>query len=415
MADPDPVADLMKGVDAWNMWRSENPDVEPDLIGASLSGVDLSGADLSAADLSGADLCRANLRRANLDEANLGRASLGGAFLGGANLRRASLREAKLSGADLRGADLRRADLSGADLRAADLRGTDLYRTNFGRANLRDAKLGGAFLGGAFLGGANLRRANLREANLGGADLSKANLREANLGRANLTHAVLVHADLRGAELTGCHIYGVSAWDLRLKGAKQENLIITPEGAPEVTVDNLEVGQFVYLLLHNEKIRDVIDTMGKKGVLLLGRFTDERKAILDALREELRKHDYLPILLDFDVPATRDITETVSLLARMARFIIVDMTDPSSIPKELEAIVPHLAVPVQPLLEGASRPYAMFKDYWKYDWVLPPHRYEGLETLLTTIAENVIAPAEAKVNALQERRRLIEAELMKPR
>jgi len=310
---------------------------------------------------------------------------------------------------------LRRADLSGADLRAADLQGTDLYRTNLRRADLREAKLDGAFLGGAFLRGANLRRANLRNANLGGADLSEANLREANLGGASLTHATLVHTDLRGAELSGCHIYGVSAWDLRLKGAKQENLIITPAGAPEVTVDDLEVGQFVYLLLHNEKIRNVIDTIGKKGVLLLGRFTDERKVILDALREELRKHDYLPILLDFDVPATRDITETVSLLARMARFIIVDMTDPSSIPKELEAIVPHLAVPVQPLLEGASRPYAMFKDYWKYDWVLPPHRYEGLETLLTSIAENVIAPAEAKVNALQERRRLIEAELVKPR
>ena len=59
--------------------------------------------------------------------------------------------------------------------------------------------------------------------------------------------------------------------------------------------------------------------------------------------------------------------KTVSLLARMARFIIADLTDPSSIPKELEAIVPHLAVPVQPLLEGSSRPYAMFKDYWKYD------------------------------------------------
>src|SRR6516165_1618260 len=179
--------------------------------------------------------------------------------------------------------------------------------------------------------------------------------------------------------------------------------------------DNIEVAQFVYLLLHNEKIRDVIDTIGKKAVLILGRFTAERKAVLDALREELRKRDYLPILFDFDVPATRDITETVSLLARMARFIIADLTDPSSIPKELEAIVPNLAVPVQPLLEGASRPYAMFKDYWKYDWVLPVYRYDGLEPLLATLSKMVIVPAEENVEALQERRRRIEAELTKPR
>jgi hypothetical protein len=53
----------------------------------------------------------------------------------------------------------------------------------------------------------------------------------------------------------------------------------------------------------------------------------------------------------------------------------------------------HLAVPVQPVLEG-DRPYAMFKDYWKYDWVLAVHRYEGLPSLLATLAEKVIAPAE---------------------
>ena len=135
--------------------------------------------------------------------------------------------------------------------------------------------------------------------------------------------------------------------------------------------------------------------------------------MLDALREELRKRDYLPILFDFAIPATRDITETVSLLARMARFIIADLTDPSSIPKELEAIVPGLAVPVQPLLEGASRPYSMFKDYWKYDWVLPVYQYEGLEPLLATLAEKVIVPAEGKVKEL--RRPMIEAELTKPR
>jgi hypothetical protein len=76
-----------------------------------------------------------------------------------------------------------------------------------------------------------------------------------------------------------------------LQGAKQQNLIITPVNEPEITVDNIEVAQFIYLLLHNQKIRDVINTITSKAVLILGRFTDERKAVLDALREELRKRD----------------------------------------------------------------------------------------------------------------------------
>ena len=179
---------------------------------------------------------------------------------------------------------------------------------------------------------------------------------------------------MANADVTGCRIFGTSAWRVRLERTKQQNLVITPENEPVITVDNIEVAQFIYLLLHNEKIREVIDTVTSKAVLILGRFTDERKAVLDAVREELRKRDYLPILFDFAAPATRDITETVSLVARMARFIIADLTDPMSIPKELEAIVPDLAVPVQPLLEGSSRPYSMFKDYWKYEWVLPVYR-----------------------------------------
>jgi hypothetical protein len=50
-------------------------------------------------------------------------------------------------------------------------------------------------------------------------------------------------------------------------------------------------------------------------------------------------------------------------------------------------------------------------DYWKYDWVLPVYRYEGLEPLLATLVEKVIAAAEAKMKALAERRRMIEVEL----
>jgi hypothetical protein len=315
------------------------------------------------------------------------------------NLNEARLRDTDLNGADLSGADLSGANLTEANLRVADLRGAILNG-----ADLCGADLSGAHLRGAFLSGAYLRS----------ADLSGANLSRAYLRGAYLENAVLVDTTLKDADLTGCRIYGISAWNLTLEGTKQRDLVITHEMEPDITVDNIEVAQFIYLLLNNQKVRDVIDTITSKVVLILGRFTDERKAVLDALREELRKRNYLPILFDFDVPATRDITETVSLLARMARFIIADLTDPSSIPKELEAIVPGLAVPVQPLLEGSSPPYAMFKDNWKYDWVLPVYRYEGLEPLRATLAEKVIAPAEGKVKDLQERRRMIEAELTKP-
>ncbi|RZN25571.1 pentapeptide repeat-containing protein, partial [Bradyrhizobium sp. Leo121] len=231
--------------------------------------------------------------------------------------------------------------------------GANLVRANLSRATFMDANLCLAKLGGANLIEANLRGAILRDAVLSGADLS----------RAVLEAATLVNADLTGADLSGSRVHGVSAWCLKLDGrTKQQNLVITDDHEPAITVDNIEVAKFVYLMLHNQKIRDVIDTITSKAVLVLGRFTTERKPVLDAIREELRRRDYLPILFDFAVPATRDITETVSLLARMTRFIIADLTDPSSIPKELEAIVPSLAVPVQ-LLEGSSRPYAMFKDY----------------------------------------------------
>jgi len=111
------------------------------------------------------------------------------------------------------------------------------------------------------------------------------------------------------------------------------------------------VAQFVYLLLNNAKIRDVIDTVTAKAVLILGRFTDKRKQILDAIRDRLSGEDYVPIIFDFDKPSSRHLTETVSTLAHLCRFIIADVTDPKSIPQELMKIIPQLpSVPVQPIL-----------------------------------------------------------------
>ncbi len=227
----------------------------------------------------------------------------------------------------------------------------------------------------------------------------------------------MVETNFERADLIGCSVYGIAAWNVKIKGTKQLNLVITPigEDEPEITVDNLEVAQFIYLLLHNEKIREVIETITSKAVLILGRFTPARKAVLDAMREELRRRNYLPILFDFEAPGSRDFTETISTLAHMARFIIADLTEPSSLPKELEAIVPTLAVPVQPLMEGATRPYAMFRDYWKYSWVLKVHRYENLEGLITSLGDKVIAPAEVEVQKLEATRKAIAEELLRQR
>ncbi len=86
----------------------------------------------------------------------------------------------------------------------------------------------------------------------------------------------------------------------------------------------------------------------------------------------------------------------------MARFIVADITDPSSIPQELEAIVPNLrSVPLQPLLLQGASEYGMFKDYRQCPWVLPVYIYPSPDELMADLASKVIEPAEAKVAELR--------------
>jgi uncharacterized protein YjbI with pentapeptide repeats len=371
MANSKHLAILKKGVKAWNQWRDKSLIQWLDMFyAAEAAGRRPPSSQLP--DLRGANLSMASLRGANLSGANLSRANLQGADLGGANLLDVNLSSASLCGAYLREAILM-------------------------RANLRDAKLIGARLTRANLRLANLTKANLSGAQLGRADLSETDLRWAVLSGAKLERAILVDTKLGNANLTGCSVYGISAWNLSLKGAIQSNLVITPRNESVIQVDNLEVAQFIYLLLNNKKIRDVIDTIGKKAVLILGRFTKQRKVVLDAIREKLRECDYLPILFDFEKPASRDLTETISTLAHMARFVIADITDAKSIPQELMKIVPTLpSVPVQPLLLASKREWAMFGDLRRYPWVLAPFCYKNPKALLAELEGKVIAPAEAK-------------------
>jgi hypothetical protein len=295
-----------------------------------------------------------------------------------------------LSGAHLKAADLRNADLSGANLISADL----------GVAHASGADLSGARLSLARLRQADLSGANLSGANLNSADLNNANLSGADLSGADLMGASLLGADITNANLTGCRVYGVSAWNVKLSGGtRQQDLVITEYHEPKVTVDNIEVAQ---LLLHNEKIRDVIDTVGKKGVLLLGRFTEGRIAVLERLRAELRQRGYLPIVFNFDKPETKDFTETVRLLAGLSRFVIADVTNPKSTPLELQATVPEIMVPFLPIIEEGEQPFAMLEDLWikHRAWVFAPLHYSSLDALVGALDAKIIGPAEVRFNEL---------------
>ena len=176
----------------------------------------------------------------------------------------------------------------------------------------------------------------------------------------------------------------------------QTGLLITPEGSPDITVDDLEVAQFIYLLLNNEKIRKVVDNISKKLVLILGRFSDERKPVLDFIREALREKDYLPVLIDFEKPDNRDLTETVGVLAHMARFVIADISSPRSVPQELERIVKDLpSVPIQPIICAGEREYGMVEHYKRYPWFLEVYSYKDLDHLRSSLNEFIVGPPEA--------------------
>lgn len=389
---------LAEGVGVWNDWRVENPAVTPSLAGEDLSRLDLVGINFSQIDLRRSDLFGSALMNADLSGANLTGALLDTAFISGACF----------SGATMRSASLNRTEADSADLSRADLRFGSCTAMRMATANLVGADLSDANIYGSDLSGSDFGKAVLRKTNLTACNLSNANFAAADLTGASLVRTVLVGTDVTMARLSGAHVYGISAWDLMGSPTDQQDLVITRRNItgwnfhrptvedPLVTVDNLRLAQFVHLLLDNETLREVVDTVTSKVVLILGRFTPERKAVLEAIKGDLRSRNLTPVLFDFAAPSERDLLETVELLARMARFIVADLTDAISVPMELQAIAPHVSVPICSIVHTDQEPFSMFQVLRKYPWVLEPYRYTSSEELIGNLNAAVIEPAEAK-------------------
>lgn len=371
MANGVHIGILEQGVEAWNEWRRAHPLTIPDLsdhflIGERLDGVDFSNSNLARTDFSKSDMIEANLRNSNLSKTR---------FI-----------HSKLIGACLADADLTGATFSQANCTAVDFNGAYLGGARFDEVKLRAATFNGAIL----------TKAELRHLDLSGIDFRGADLTDANLQRA-----LLMGTKFDGATLSGCRVYGVSVWDVELDKAVQRDLVITPPDQPVIEVDNLEVAQFIYLLLNNQRVRDVIDTITSKVVLILGRFTPERKHVLDAIREALRKCGRLPVLFDFDKPSSQTTDETIATLAHMARFVVADLTDAKSVLQELRGIVPNSpSVVVQPIILDSQEEPGMFDFILKFPWVLPPSRYRDEESLIAELDAKVVGPAERKAKEL---------------
>lgn len=370
---------LSRGVAAWNHWRQENPNVSPDLSGVIAAeilplerlGVDLSGADFRSCNLEGADFYRTWLVEADFSGARATDAVFGGTTAGrtkwvGASLERAHFMQAVLFGADFTGAILTGSNFVAANLERAVLSGhRDLADVSLRYACLTDSDLSSSDLSGLDLQGATLIRTNLRGSSLRGADLR---------------YTQLVETVIEDAEFDSALVYGASIWNVGGVPRTQRNLVISEDGTQAVSVDDLEVAQFVHLLLRREKIRQVLTTITSKAVLILGRFTPERKAVLDAIAVEIRKEGLLPIMFDFDRATTRDFTETIKVLAGLSLFVVADITNPSSAPLELQATVPDYQIPFVPLIKVGEKPFAMFQDLWiKYRaWMLDPVDYPSV-------------------------------------
>ena len=124
-------------------------------------------------------------------------------------------------------------------------------------------------------------------------------------------------------------------------------------------------------------------------------------------------------MFDFAIRASRDVTETIKTLASLARFVIADVLDATEVRVELHNIASDFtSLPIQVILLRGHPEFVSLSHLTKFPWVLPIFEYVHPEHLLASLDKIILAPeAKMKVleDALEEGRRKIEAELIKPR
>lgn len=143
-------------VEAFNVWRRENPDEAIVLDGEDMAGLDLSGAWLMGVSMRGTNFAHARLIHtifsgAVLDGADLHAADLTEACFGPPRLIEADLLDSPLGQSTLKGASCKGTNFELAMLTGTDFRESDLTQADFTRSNHADASFDAAILSGSIM------------------------------------------------------------------------------------------------------------------------------------------------------------------------------------------------------------------------------------------------------------------------
>jgi uncharacterized protein YjbI with pentapeptide repeats len=391
---------LASGVEEWNGFRREHPDLYIDL-----RGVDLSDLLQSDRNLDGADFSYANLSDCNLSRLSLATADLRAAYANNARFEATVLDRCVLRGAYFSECNFQLANFLGADLRVAGFVSCTFLLNCFEKANLRDASFMGSDLDAASFDDTTGPACSFEDAVLRGSSFRRARLQQ-----ARLTGASMIDCDFSDAVLNGASVFGVSFWRCKLDRLQQRDLVITPEGEPDLTVDDVRVAQFIYLILNNEEIRHLIDNITSKVVLILGSFSAENKVVLQSLKEDLRAHNYSPVLFDFQRPRARNFLETVATMAGMARFVVADLTTPKMVLREIDFILRTCpSTPVATIIRRGEPVPASVLDFSDFGTFLEPVTYEA--SMLAEALLKIIPSAEALAEQIAQRRAVLAGRL----
>jgi hypothetical protein len=217
-----------------------------------------------------------------------------------------------------------------------------------------------------------------------GADLTGADIAQSNFYGVNLS----------GAILTGCRVFAAGIWDVLCDGStRQENLIITPDSQPSITVDSLKAAGFVHTYLSDSSLRGIFSIKPNKAVLIVGSFT-YRNSELAAAAEAARVSGYSPIVFDAS-PKFIDATsmQNLSILAGMCVCVVIDITEPETGVVRQPGKLPFAGVPVVPITEAGRTTAPVFSGLEAYAHIRKTVEYRNAVNLKEILGTAIIQAA----------------------